>query len=85
MVTTGCGIDRKKHLTGSKVSGSGHLLTQKIQERVRDSESLLSPEWRNSRSLTTGAQSWLGALVTQCEDWTRETLKEGVSRTGGGG
>lgn len=62
-VTTGCGIDRKKHLAVSKVSGSGriigHLLTQKIQEReqgslklvsrVRDSESLLSPEWRNNR------------------------------------
>lgn len=38
-MTTGCEIDRKKHLTGSKVSGSGrvmgHLLTQKIQERKR--------------------------------------------------
>lgn len=75
-MTTGCGLDRKKHLAGSKVSGSGrvigHLLTQKIQgslklvSRVRESESLLSTEWKNgrcksvsnNRSLSPGLEPW---------------------------
>lgn len=34
-MTTGCGLDRKKHLAGSKVSGSGRVIGHLLTENTR--------------------------------------------------